>query len=142
MDSEPIEQLAAYSVPQPLTIHGDDGREQRNWVVRLAGSIPGESNLDDLSAKLSRTAVSAVTEARALRGLPVENAEPHMPLVRVLAVDAQHLIVNICTIKLEKDDVHAYLVAASAVLKGLHDAIAIEDVQGIPRRFWRLLIGE
>jgi hypothetical protein len=56
-------------------------------------------------------------------------------------VDVRHVIVNITTVRLEDDDAHSWLVAASVALRAFDRWIPIEDIQGIPRRFWRLLSG-
>jgi hypothetical protein len=65
-----------------------------------------------------------------------------VPIVQVLNVDELHVVISIETIRLEEDDAHAYLVAASAALRCLDEAAPIDDIQGIPRRFWRMMIGD
>jgi hypothetical protein len=125
-----------------MAIEGDERREQRNWIVRHAEDLPAEFNRDDVSRALSGEAVSAVAKARAGRGLVAQELGVHSPVVRLILVDERHLVVNVTTIKQEQDDAHEYLVAASAVLSILDKMVPIEDIQGIPRRFWRLLVGE
>jgi hypothetical protein len=61
--------------------------------------------------------------------------------IRLHAIDARHLIVSIGTVRLERDDAHAWLVSASAALKSLHEQEPVEDIQGIPRPYWRVLVG-
>lgn len=61
--------------------------------------------------------------------------------MRVAAIDELHVVVGVSTIKLERDEAHAYLVAASAALRRLERTTPIDDIQGIPRRFWRLMLG-
>jgi hypothetical protein len=140
MNFELVEQLTAFSTPTRLPVYGDDRMEQRNWVVRLVADLPDVWNPDDTSALLTKAAASAVAEARRSRGLPVEDRGPHVPVVRALPVDARHVVVSISTIRLEEDDAHAYLVAAATALRVLDKTTPIEDIQGIPRRFWRLVI--
>jgi hypothetical protein len=91
---------------------------------------------------LSREAASAVRDARIARGLAAEGEGLIVPSVRVVLLDERHVIVNISTMRLEEDDAHAWLVAASAALKALDTSVPIDDIQGIPRRFWRLIVGE
>jgi hypothetical protein len=141
MDSRLIEQIAAYSVPNRLPIENDEQREQRNWAIRLVEDLPDEWDAESESARLSEAARSAVAAAQAARGLPVSNVT-NQPTVRVMLVDGRHLIARIETIKLENDDAHAYLVAASAALIALNSTTPIEEIQGIPRRFWRIVLGQ
>jgi hypothetical protein len=141
MDSLVVDQLTAHATPNRLPVQGDDRREQRNWVVRLSADLPDEWSPEKASALLSEEAASAVRKAKAARGLTVEETVPHVPSVRVLPVDTRHVVVNISTFRLEEDEMHAYLVAASAALRDLDAATPIDDIQGIPRRFWRLVIG-
>ena len=75
------------------------------------------------------------------RGFDGEGGSAHVPVVHVLGIDERHVVVIICTINLEEDDAHSYLVAASAALRALEAVTPIEDIQGIPRRFWRLVLG-
>lgn len=142
MDRTSIEQLTAYSRPSRLPIEGDERREQRNWIVRHAEDLPAEFNPDDVSRALSTEAASAIAKARAARGLAAQDLGPHLPVVRLVLVDERHLVVNVSTIKQEEDVAHEYLVAASAALSILDERVPIEDIQGIPRRFWRLLLGQ
>jgi hypothetical protein len=137
-----IEQLTAFALPNPLPIEGDDRREQRSWVVRHAKDVPAEFEYEDVSKDLSSEAVAAVTKARADRGLTHENLGPHKPVIRLVRVDERHVVINIATIRQEEDDAHEYLIAASRALSVLEKGEPIEDIQGIPRRFWRLLLGE
>ena len=140
IDSVLIEQLAAYSTPSRLPVAGDPMREQRSWVVRLVRDIPQNWMAEHASDRLSKTAESAVVAARTARGLSA--TVDVIPIVRVVVVDERHVIVNVSTVKLEEDDAHDYLVAASGALAALDVELPLDDIQGIPRRFWRVLIGD
>lgn len=80
-------------------------------------------------------------EARLERGILTNEEKEALPSVRVLLVDSRHIIATISTIRLEEDDAHAWLVAAGAVLRALDQVLPIDDIQGIPWRFWRLIVG-
>jgi len=135
-----MERLAAYSTPSRLPVAGDPTREQRSWVVRLVRELPQNWMAEQASDRLSKKAVSAVLAARAARGQSATSDV--IPSVLVVVVDERHMIVNISTVKLEEDDAHDYLVAASGALSALDVELPLDDIQGIPRRFWRVLIGE
>lgn len=141
MKSALIEQLAAHSTPSRLPVQAEERREQRNWVVRLAMDPAETWNVVEASAVVTRKAASAIREACEARGLSFDNQGPYDPVVRLVPIDARHVVMNITTIKLEEDEAHAYLVAASAALRALDELTPIDDIQGIPRRFWGLLIG-
>jgi hypothetical protein len=141
MDSIAIamEWITAHSTPSRLPVADDPKREQRNWVVRLEEALPRNYAVEQVSDRLSTEAVSAVASARTARGMP--GTGDVIPIVRVIVVDERHVIENISTVKLEQDDAHDYLVAASAALAALDSRLRVDDIQGIPRRFWRAMIG-
>lgn len=141
MDAMIIEQFVAHCTPSRLPVPGEEDREHRNWIVRLAADLPEQWNSEDASVILTKAAVSAVRDAREARGLQVGDQDPHTPIARALSLDARHVVVIVTTIKLEEDDAHEYLVAASAALRALEAINPIDDIQGIPRRFWRIVIG-
>lgn len=140
MDKTAIERVAANSAPTRVPVEGDPAREERHWVVRLSSDLPTDGR-SDLEPMASGAAVAAVREARTARGLDPE-AEGGRVTVRLHTVDSRHLIASIGTVPIERDDAHAWLVAASAVLRCLHDHTPIEDIQGLPRAFWRILVGD
>jgi hypothetical protein len=135
-----IGRLAAYATPIGLSASPDERQEQRNWIVRFAADLPETWNADEAAARLTEKAAAQVHAAREARGLPPD-APGQAPVVRLLPVDARHLVVSIVTIKQQDDDAHAYLVAASAALRALDEMNAIDDIQGFPRRYWEILIG-
>lgn len=140
IDSVVMERLAAHSTPSRLPVTGDPKREQRSWVVRLVRDLPRNWSAERVSGRLGKDAESAVVAARAVRGMsaPVDA----IPIVRLVVVDERHVIVNVSTVRLEEDDAHDYLVAASGALAALDMELPLDDIQGIPRRFWRVVIGE
>jgi len=137
MDVTQIEKLVAYLVPGRLPLPAP-GVEQRNWVIRLSTDCPTAWNTEDVSALLTQRATAVFQEARDARGAPFD---AHVPLIKLLAVDERHVIMTVTTKRLEEDDVHEYLIAASAGLRALDESAPIDDIQGIPRRFWRILLG-
>jgi hypothetical protein len=140
MDLVLMERLAAYSTPSRLPVEGYLKREQRSWVVRLVRDLPQNWMAEQASDRLSKEAEIAVVTARTMRGLSA--TVDVIPSVRVVVMDERHVIVIVSTVKLEEDDAHDYLVAASGALVALDVELPLDDIQGIPRRFWRVLIGE
>lgn len=86
---------------------------------------------------LNREISAAIAKARDERALPIEAGDPFAELAWV---DELHIVLTITSVRLENDEAHEYLIAASAALTALHTAWPIDDIQGIPIRYWRLLI--
>lgn len=141
MERASIERLTAHATPNRMPIEGDGRREQMNWVVRSVEDIPIGFQPEEASRSLSAAAEAVVADARTARGLPA-HLDSGRPTVRLVLVDEHHLIVTVATLRQAEDQAHEYLVAASAALSALDKRLAIDDIQGIPRRFWRLLVGE
>lgn len=130
MESLLIEQLAASSTPIPLP-SPDGQHDQRFWIVRFQE----QDAVDGLSAKLDACAESAARAVLAAR------EALDLPEVRLLWLDRRHGVVRVTTVSLERDTLHLYLVVAGAVLRELHQAVALEEIQGLPLRYWRILVG-
>ena len=60
-------------------------------------------------------------------------------MVKLVVVDAMHALAHIVTRRPEKDITGAGMMAIAQVLRWLDDEWDIEDLQGIPKRFWLLL---
>jgi hypothetical protein len=140
MDTTAIERVAANSAPTRVPVEGDSSLEERHWVVRLSFDLPLDHRGQDLERITSEAAARAVREARIARELDA-TADEGRVTVHLHSVDARHVIVSIGTVRLERDDAHAWLVAASAALRALHDVVPIDDIQGLPRAFWKVLVG-
>ena len=140
MDRAAIERVAANSSPTRVPVEGDSSLEERHWTVRLSVDLPRDHRGPKLEPMASEAATSAVRGARLARGLDADADEGRVTL-QLHSVDARHLIVSIGTVRLERDDAHAWIVAASAALRALHDVVPIEDIQGLPRAFWKVLVG-
>jgi hypothetical protein len=139
MGLELIEQLTALLAPNALPVDVE-GMEQRLWIVRVAHQLSDDWRPAEVAVLLSNEAASVVAKARSLRRLP-QRCDAHLPIVRISVIGARHLVMSVVTIKLKKDDAHEYLAAASAALVLLDREVPIEDIQGIPRHFWRMILG-
>jgi len=141
MDTTAIERVAANAAPGRLPVEGDPSAEERHWAVRLTAEFPAGTSAVQLALAATEAASRAVSEARVSRGLDPATEEGRVA-VSLHSVDARHLIVSIRTVRLERDDAHAWLVAASAALRSLHDMTPVDDIQGLPRVFWKVLVGK
>jgi hypothetical protein len=138
--SSSIEQLAAFSSPMPLAVADDQGdREQRNWIIRTGADVSEEWDTGRASAEITEYANASLELARAERGMRPLDPE-QLARVRLIRIDSRHLIVNVVT-ETFLDDTHAPLLLTVASLGALERRVSIDDIQGIPRRYWRVLIG-
>jgi hypothetical protein len=119
MESSAIEQLVAYSTPSRLPVAGEGEFERRNWIVRTAVDVPESWDLAGAEKVLTSDAVAAVRDAATARGLEGSDPERLHLVVNLIRIDRQHLIVRIKSVRLEKDELHVYLVAASRALQAL-----------------------
>jgi hypothetical protein len=139
MDFEQVAVVAAYSTPVPLPVDDDERLEQRMWAIRLSSDVSPGWNTEEVAAGLDKQATSALRTAHSERDLRYEDIG--LPTIRVLLVDPRHLFLNITTPRMDRDAAESDLVAACAALRALEQIVPIEDVQGIPRRYWRIFMG-
>ncbi len=137
--SEFFEHLAAYATPTGLPTKLPN-RDARHWIVRTKSAAAYPTLIAQHGAEIARRTKAAVASARAEMGLPPN--EEHAPDVELISMGGHHLVVRITTVELAMDTEHGYLVAAVAALGALEESVPIDDIQGIPRRYWRLLLGE
>ncbi|MFO0550972.1 MAG: hypothetical protein U0271_21455 [Polyangiaceae bacterium] len=135
-----IEIRVAFAVPMPVR-NGIDERDERNWFVRVKSPLPARWDRERVSALVAGEAVAAVHAACVERGFSVEVAQLHLPRIELVRVDVSHLLLRIATPRLAEDVAHAYLIAGSHALRALEKLVELDDIQGIPRRYWRHLIG-
>lgn len=139
MDDKAIERLAANSSPLRLVVDADT--ERRDWVVRFADTCSNDASSSDVVARTRAAAGSAVHGALVARNLPA-GAPEDVVTIAIRSIGNQHAVVSITTRRMDEEGAHASLVAAGAALRELDASHAIDDLQGIPRRYWRSLVGE
>jgi hypothetical protein len=130
------------ATPARLPVPGAKSRDARHWVIRLASNAPTSLRVEDLSVELTRAAQEGVAQARRERGLSGSELVSSRPDVAVHELGAMHLLVIVQTSGLENDSAHSYLVAAARALGALESRFPIADIQGFPREYWGLLLGE
>lgn len=138
--SASVETITAYAVPSRAP-SSNASMDRRSWILRFRAPIAHSLDLDGTSLALTDAAVSAVCEARKVRSLGLDAELAHAPVVRIVALAERHAVMSVETVRLESDEAHEYLVAAVAALGAIEKIAAVEDIQGIPRQFWRHLIG-
>ena len=137
MDRDAVKRIAASSMPGRIAVDEDPSLEARYWILRFA-RIP-EKRLDELTIVVQRAARGAVCAAREERRLDPAAAAGRVE-VSLHLVDQTHLIIEVVTTCLERDDAHAWLVAASAAIDAIDQTSDVEELQGFPRPYWPLLL--
>ena len=131
-----VEQLTVFAVP---AAREDNAGAHRNWVVRFRDAVPDEWSAPGTETSLNSAAQDAVRRALEARG--VSHDRDAAPVVRVIPIDRLRAAVCVRTARVANDLFAMHLVAASAALRALDRIETIEDIQGIPAPFWRLLLG-
>lgn len=134
-----FEKLAPLMIPVPVHIRDSTlHQNQRNWVIRFVRPQSDDSfNLSQVESLLSSAAVDAVLKCRSEKGLIADNGLA--PRVQISMIDNVHLLLQIE--ELLQNENETFLVAASAALRILDEMSPVDDIQGLPRQLWRLLIG-
>ena len=139
MDKKFVEQLTAFSSPMILPLVEDPSKGQQNWVVRLMLDLP-DNAIEEISTNLEAAARTAILNAHRESGAEDESVEPQIS-IKLGQIDQRHLVIGITTLRRDTTAVHSWLLSASAAMSALEKQFPIDDIQGIPRRFWTLLLG-
>jgi len=120
----------AYPVPEP----SDDapGRFRRKWVLRLRDAADEEPVFARVINELREGACKSISEAYGEPGSRPEN----MPSVHGVRVDANHIVVEIDCPRADVAVGDMAAIATWSVLRGVDKRWCIEDVEGIPKRYW------
>jgi hypothetical protein len=125
--------LVGYAYPnaQPT----GEGRFVRRWVLRFRQQIPEQADLDNLAEKLSAEAREILRSAYGER-LVMNPVASTLPIANIVRVTSLH-----CVVSIESPD-HDHAVGDDAavgtwrILQGIDRSLEIDDLEGIPKRFW------
>ncbi|HLK90927.1 MAG TPA: hypothetical protein VKZ18_13600 [Polyangia bacterium] len=134
-DDETLGVLAAQNWPGATVA---DGFLHRAWAVRLAE--PAAERLVGREGELLDSVVNGV-RATAGQPHPIERRPADFAQIQVVAVDQRHVFLRI---RLAAGFAQSELGLAAnlAALQKLDEIAPVEDLQGTPRRFWRVLLGK
>ncbi len=133
-----VAQFAAHCWPPIVPVEDHPDRVRRSWVLRLAQPLPPDSDVEAVGQRVEERARKKIKGALG-QYYSADALEPSFPLVKLVVVDAMHALAHIVTRRPEQDITDAGMIAIAQVLRGLDDEWDIEDLQGIPKRFWLLL---
>jgi hypothetical protein len=133
-----VAQFAAHCWPPIVPVEDHLDRVRRSWVLRLARPLSPDVDVKAVGQRVEERARNQIVEALGSYYSDHE-LELSFPLVKLVVVDPMHVLAHIVTRQPEKDITDAGMIAMTQVLRGLDTEWGIEDLQGIPKRFWLLL---
>jgi hypothetical protein len=132
-----LRQLAAFSSPNIATT--EEGRRRQVWVVRALRSWgEEESAVLKMASDLQAQAWSVLLD-RYQQIHDLESLRDARPEVRLILMDELHayVVVEMGNGGLARSNPGT--MATFEVLRGIDERIGVDDLQGVPRRFWLFL---
>jgi len=115
------------------------GREQQTWNVRFTTPIVTTFDSDQMANRLTEAGREATLKAATEAG--IANPETHLPSVRLVILDQHHALVIVEGPARDRDVLHVGLIGPFLALRTLHEAQELDDIQGVPIRYWPVLLG-
>jgi hypothetical protein len=123
--------LAAEAYPKADDLPGSLGF-RRKWVLRLRASLPSDEELLDAIRSFEYSARREVSNAMGIQG---ELMNP-LPAVSATQLDSHHLVLEIDCPNAAAGMGDAAAIATSVMLRAADQRWQLEDLQGIPKRYW------
>jgi hypothetical protein len=131
-------ELVGYACPAAISIQGQTGWLRRKWIARVSGGATVEN-----CARLSEAITAEIADALLKGGVPANHLEQGSPKIMIAVVDATHVVVQTDFVgpeaqpRLNLGD--AAMAATWGALQRVDAALGIEELEGLPRRYWRVL---
>lgn len=133
-DDEAIGVLTALSMPRQVNVY--DGWVEQHWVLRLGASVRVE-----WAAGANVVVAQALDVVRAILRDDAEAGEVPELTAQVRMIDGTHAMLTIGVRSQPGRDRRAGMLAASSLVPAIEALTTIEEVQGIPRAYWKMLFG-
>ena len=118
----------------PRAIPRDNDRWRRGWVVRSERPVSADTDMLNLSKELERRAQEKMRQ-RLAENFGVVLNEKDCPTVEAIRVDARHIILWIETEDPQKSG-GLTLEGQVEVLYAFDEMLGVEELQGMPKRYW------
>ncbi len=128
-----VHEVVGALYPEAIPASAGDGWLERRWVVRTRDDLPPRQSLERLATQLTSDAVESSASQN------VREYAASKRVVELLPATAKHCIVIVRFPGPEASTGDEASALNWGVLCGLDARIAIEDLQGLPRRFWFFL---
>ncbi len=129
---EYVRNLAAASYPMPEDVPGIPNAFRRRWVLRLSTSLPELEVLENAIKSFEARARRDIAEAL---GQPGDLEQP-VPSASVVRLDDHHLVVEIDCPNPSAKMGDAAAIATWSILRAADLQWQLEDLEGIPKRYW------
>jgi hypothetical protein len=136
MTEKEISNLVGYSFPAALPVEGRPDWLRRNWVLRTSREID-EATCATLGELVTRNIRAALSDS----GVSAGDLDRGAPVIAINVLDARHAIVSTDFMApdsgLNLGD--AAMAATWGALQQLDARLDIDELEGLPRRFWKPL---
>lgn len=105
---------------------------RRKWVLRLRGKVPEGETLENEVRSFELSARQEVAKALGIQGdLPYP-----LPAISGTRLDGHHVVLEIDCPSTAAGMDDAAAIATSVILRAVDQQWELEDLQGIPKRYW------
>lgn len=131
---ELIKTLIGYAYPSAEPVGKSGRRFVRRWVARSERELPDQAALDALAERLVTEATRVLREAYGQTS--EDQLRDSLPMASIVRIAPNHCVVVIESPTPGHAVGDAAAVGTWRILRGMDNAIGIEDLEGIPKRFW------
>lgn len=129
-----VSEMVGRAYPSIESLGEDSERFRRRWIVRTIQPVPSQPELLTLSGSLS-------SQVEAWIRSTVEGVSEHLlgrsfPCICIEALDVHHCVVAIDLPLPEVAVGDSAGTGTWGTLRGIDEALGIEDLQGLPKRMW------
>ena len=130
-----MRQLTGYAYPLGETLGNTQERVQRRWIVRTKSVLPSVTQVNKIAAMLTEQARQCVIDNYG-EFATEEELKINLPSVNIVCVDDHHIVVETEFPAPGFSIGDVALIATWHVLHLLDEQWEIDDLEGIPKRFW------
>jgi hypothetical protein len=124
--------FAAASYPRVEEVPGVPAAFRRKWVLRVSGDVPSG---DALKIEASSLELNARREIIRVLGL-ADDTELRLPSISAFRLSDHHLVLEIDCPDASAGMGDAAAIATWVILRGADERWRLEDLEGIPKRYW------
>ncbi len=131
-------EIASTSIPPALKSPSSPNKILRRWILRVSSDATEQSALENAERFARDNTLQSLLAALG-PSYGEEQLARCVPLVELEPIDENHILVHALHPSREEEPSDAVLVAMAEILKAIDVEFGIEDIQGVPKRFWLLV---
>lgn len=136
-----MKSLTGYAFPTVIVKEGDADRSIRRWICRVRRVLPSVTGLQAFAVEL-QTKIGMIVIDAYKDFAPMNQIERNLPMLSLIRCDDHHVVAEIDlpsqSIKIDE----TLVIGTIGFLREIDSAWDIEDLEGIPRRYWFMLTME